>query len=480
MCDIFPSFVEAIKARSTISDDLFETAVTNKNSIHRASNDLVLRFKRNVSAKGEKDTFLKEAYLILDQINEIGSTLKDVELLYFPSRLGSGRLTTIKSHDLLNKNKSSSAIFGLNFDRDADLTDQDKDQIESRAKLYMQTCLKRIQVLEDAAGLKNIDKQNEIEEAESKSESSMSSFFMLPLINRSANAHAKVVGELRGSVVWFLQSKLIKASRTLQQIQQRRLDIAMRKYESYRVLRSAAAAEDPAGSDLPKPSNTTSSLLSPTSSTATTTSASNSVPGATTKILSSLSNKAAGAISTVASTISKTEPWKITERVLGASSPAMGESFLRQRKAGASNEDNVKGGDRSGSGSRGIGSHYVNDTVADDVVAEFMSSKQMALLENENEALMARFESGFESVRTATQSIQEISEMQNQMAFHLQAQEKAIEQLHSDAITATDNIEMANVHLKKAQKLFADSRLWVIVFFLVISFIVLFLDWFYG
>jgi hypothetical protein len=64
------------------------------------------------------------------------------------------------------------------------------------------------------------------------------------------------------------------------------------------------------------------------------------------------------------------------------------------------------------------------------------------------------------------------------MAHHLQAQEKAIELLHEDAIEATETIVAANSYLRNAKKLFGETQIWLLVFFLVSSGVLLFLDWY--
>ena len=56
-------------------------------------------------------------------------------------------------------------------------------------------------------------------------------------------------------------------------------------------------------------------------------------------------------------------------------------------------------------------------------------------------------------------------------------QAEQIEQLYSQAVRATVNIDSGNVHLKKAIRHNASARLYVLVLLLVASFGLLFLDW---
>ena len=52
--------------------------------------------------------------------------------------------------------------------------------------------------------------------------------------------------------------------------------------------------------------------------------------------------------------------------------------------------------------------------------------------------------------------------------------------MHDDAIVSTSYIEQGNQYLLRAEKNLSGGRWWVCVFMLVASFVLLFLDWYYG
>ncbi|KAJ1555382.1 hypothetical protein HK096_002355 [Nowakowskiella sp. JEL0078] len=107
-----------------------------------------------------------------------------------------------------------------------------------------------------------------------------------------------------------------------------------------------------------------------------------------------------------------------------------------------------------------------------------LTEEQLQLFEAENESLVARFENTLDQVRNTTQSLAEISAMQTQLTNLLTEQQSIVQVLHEEAITATETIISANRYLENAKKHFSDSRTWVIVFLLLASFILIFLDWY--
>lgn len=101
------------------------------------------------------------------------------------------------------------------------------------------------------------------------------------------------------------------------------------------------------------------------------------------------------------------------------------------------------------------------------------------LLEQENKDLLSQLEKDLDSLRTATQSISQVSEMQSALAMHLSTQSEVIDQIHGHAITSTARIQTGNAYLKEADRIFGGPKVWVLVVFLLLSFILLFLDYYY-
>jgi t-SNARE complex subunit (syntaxin) len=76
--------------------------------------------------------------------------------------------------------------------------------------------------------------------------------------------------------------------------------------------------------------------------------------------------------------------------------------------------------------------------------------------------------------------MQEIAEMQNTLSLHLSAQSETIQQIHNDTMDSSLIIEKGNHYLASAERVFGGPRLWVLLFFLLASFVILFLDYYYS
>jgi hypothetical protein len=70
--------------------------------------------------------------------------------------------------------------------------------------------------------------------------------------------------------------------------------------------------------------------------------------------------------------------------------------------------------------------------------------------------------------------------MQNTLSVHLSAQSDTIKNIHTDAEISTLQIEKGNQHLTSADKIFGGPQFWVLIFFLTLSFVLLFLDYYYS
>ncbi|RKP00053.1 hypothetical protein CXG81DRAFT_19934 [Caulochytrium protostelioides] len=109
---------------------------------------------------------------------------------------------------------------------------------------------------------------------------------------------------------------------------------------------------------------------------------------------------------------------------------------------------------------------------------ERMTPQARMMLEEENEALLADLEDQTASVRAATQRIADIAALQDTLAHHLQVQEESINTLFDEAGSATIRMRAANTELASARERFGETRLWVLMVFLVASGVLLFLDYY--
>lgn len=107
-----------------------------------------------------------------------------------------------------------------------------------------------------------------------------------------------------------------------------------------------------------------------------------------------------------------------------------------------------------------------------------LSSEQVQELEAENELLLNELNTTARDVQTAAQTIQEISMMQAQMMHYMQVQQERIETLHEDAYKATSDVQSGNFQLLRAEENFKRGRQNVVIFIMIASFVLLFLDWY--
>jgi syntaxin 18 len=107
-----------------------------------------------------------------------------------------------------------------------------------------------------------------------------------------------------------------------------------------------------------------------------------------------------------------------------------------------------------------------------------LTSEQRLALEAENDSMTREFESTLDQVRQAERSLTEIAQVQAQLATHLAQQMQETEMLYAEAGAATDRVKDGNFQLAEARKHMADTRKWILIFLLIASLILLFLDWY--
>ncbi|KAG5935297.1 hypothetical protein E4U59_005691 [Claviceps monticola] len=81
---------------------------------------------------------------------------------------------------------------------------------------------------------------------------------------------------------------------------------------------------------------------------------------------------------------------------------------------------------------------------------EGLTQEQVQMFEQDNQDMVKHYESTLDKVRSAEQSLVEISELQSLLVNNLTTQSAHIEQLVSDSLATTDNVGGGNKELKKA------------------------------
>lgn len=120
----------------------------------------------------------------------------------------------------------------------------------------------------------------------------------------------------------------------------------------------------------------------------------------------------------------------------------------------------------------------INEDVDKEIIEGELSQQLIQELENENEQLLQELESSMDQVRKVTQSLQEVSNLQSQLAYHLEAQREVIDALYDDSWQNTETVQMANIQLIKAQKNFGNAHFKIFIFLLCASIGLLIFDYF--
>ncbi|KAJ1887071.1 hypothetical protein LPJ81_006588, partial [Coemansia sp. IMI 209127] len=119
-----------------------------------------------------------------------------------------------------------------------------------------------------------------------------------------------------------------------------------------------------------------------------------------------------------------------------------------------------------------------NKTDDSDEVLKHLSEQELLQLQLENNNLVSEFESALNRIRETQRSIVEISTLQTQLANELNAQMQQTEKLYDEAVGAVDDVSHGNEYLVSARKHQVTARKWVLIIFIVLSLVLLFLDWF--
>lgn len=134
----------------------------------------------------------------------------------------------------------------------------------------------------------------------------------------------------------------------------------------------------------------------------------------------------------------------------------------------------------------GFGQHFPNVTGAgmgivpenEPKIEEQLSQVQLQEFESENNALLEHMESQLAGVLSAEKSLLEISAMQTELVRHLVQQTEMVDLLYDQAVASVGQMGDANRELKKARERGGQSRLMLLVFLLMMSFALLFLNWY--
>ncbi|KAI5649052.1 hypothetical protein M9H77_35057 [Catharanthus roseus] len=100
------------------------------------------------------------------------------------------------------------------------------------------------------------------------------------------------------------------------------------------------------------------------------------------------------------------------------------------------------------------------------------------ILDDETHVLQAELSSLLDAVQETETKMVEMSALNHLMSTHVLQQAQQIELLYEQAIEATKNVELGNKELTQAIQRNSSSRTFLLLFLFVLTFSVIFLDWY--
>ncbi|XP_010247837.1 PREDICTED: syntaxin-81-like isoform X2 [Nelumbo nucifera] len=103
---------------------------------------------------------------------------------------------------------------------------------------------------------------------------------------------------------------------------------------------------------------------------------------------------------------------------------------------------------------------------------------QQQFLDDETRALQVELTNLLDTVQETETKMVEMSALNHLMATHVLQQTQQIELLYEQAVEATKNVEMGNKEISQAVQRNSSSRTFLLLFLFVLTFSILFLDWY--
>lgn len=109
---------------------------------------------------------------------------------------------------------------------------------------------------------------------------------------------------------------------------------------------------------------------------------------------------------------------------------------------------------------------------------EELSAEDVQMFESENEQLYNELNTMTEEVKQIESKVVHIAELQEIFTEKVLDQDKDLDRLMTTVVGSTENVKEANEQIRQAIQRNAGLRVWILFFLLVISFSLLFLDWY--
>ncbi|XP_071449825.1 syntaxin-18 [Hetaerina americana] len=123
----------------------------------------------------------------------------------------------------------------------------------------------------------------------------------------------------------------------------------------------------------------------------------------------------------------------------------------------------------------GVNANQENSPFIED---DQLSQEEMQMYELENAHLLNELNSMTEEVKQVETKVVQIAELQEIFTEKVLQQEVEIDRISNTVVGTSENVKDANEQIRKAIQGNADLRAWILFFLLVMSFSLLFLDWY--
>lgn len=157
------------------------------------------------------------------------------------------------------------------------------------------------------------------------------------------------------------------------------------------------------------------------------------------------------------------------------------ETDVRKRKSLSSEEDpQIKVGKLEDNENRPIQrkeSAAETDSICDPIDMEF-SPEELQMFEEENQRLYEEMNTLVDEVREIEGRVVEIGRLQEILSEKVLQQEQDVNRVSDMVVGTTENIKEGNEDIREAMKKNAGLRVWILFFLIVMSFSLLFLDWY--
>ncbi|XP_011302884.1 syntaxin-18 [Fopius arisanus] len=120
----------------------------------------------------------------------------------------------------------------------------------------------------------------------------------------------------------------------------------------------------------------------------------------------------------------------------------------------------------------------MNGDVSPVIYEEELSAEDIQMFESENEQLYNELNTITEEVRLIESKVVHIAELQEIFTEKVLQQDRDLDKLVTTVVGSTENVKEANEQIRQAIQRNAGLRVWILFFLLVMSFSLLFLDWY--